>query len=213
MGKRFRILAGDFDIYPNVTDFEIVTEENVKHLSGTLGGALVGGLFLGGTGTLVGALVGGEDKEITIVATFKGEKKALVKVNSAMLEQLHKQVFSANLRAERGELTFSERHGSILNPIGQAIALFLMVTTGFVLIPAGITQHMGSLSIMGSVLFLVSLGLLNEFRKRMNKLITRFSKIMIALIILLNAAILVGVMSNSEETSETQQVNQASPSR
>lgn len=49
MGKRFRILAGDFDIYPNVTDFEIVTEENVKHLSGTLGGALVGGLFLGGT--------------------------------------------------------------------------------------------------------------------------------------------------------------------
>ena len=76
MGKRFRILAGDFDIYPNVTDFEIVTEENVKHLSGTLGGALVGGLFLGGTGTLVGALVGGEDKEITIVATFKGEKKS-----------------------------------------------------------------------------------------------------------------------------------------
>ena len=130
-----------------------------------------------------------------------------------MLEQLHKQVFSANLRAERGELTFSERHGSILNPIGQAIALLLMVTTGFVLIPAGITQHMGSLSIMGSVLFLVSLGLLNEFRKRMNKLITRFLKIMIALIILLNAAILVGVMSNSEETSETQQVNQASPSR
>ena len=174
---------------------------------------MVGGLFLGGTGTLVGALVGGEDKEITIVATFKGEKKALVKVNSAMLEQLHKQVFSANLRAERGELTFSERHGSILNPIGQAIALFLMVTTGFVLIPAGITQHMGSLSIMGSVLFLVSLGLLNEFRKRMNKLITRFLKIMIALIILLNAAILVGVMSNSEEMSETQQVNQASPSR
>ena len=208
MGKRFRILAGDFDIY-----FEIVTEENVKRLSGALGGALVGGLFLGGTGTLVGALVGGEDKEITIVATFKGEKKALVKVNSAMLEQLHKQVFSANLRAERGELTFSERHGSILNPIGQAIALFLMVTTGFVLIPAGITQHMGSLSIMGSILFLVSLGLLNEFRKRMNKLITRFLKIMIALIILLNAAILVGVMSNSEETSETQQVNQASPSR
>ena len=204
MGKRFRILAGDFDI---------VTEENVKRLSGALGGALVGGLFLGGTGTLVGALVGGEDKEITIVATFKGEKKALVKVNSAMLEQLHKQVFSANLRAERGELTFSERHGSILNPIGQAIALFLMVTTGFVLIPAGITQHMGSLSIMGSILFLVSLGLLNEFRKRMNKLITRFLKIMIALIILLNAAILVGVMSNSEETSETQQVNQASPSR
>ena len=47
----------------------------------------------------------------------------------------------------------------------------------------------------------------------MNKLITRFLKIMIALIILLNAAILVGVMSNSEETSETQQVNQASPSR
>ena len=185
MGKRFRILAGDFDIYPNVTDFEIVTEENVKRLSGALGGALVGGLFLGGTGTLVGALVGGEDK----------------------------QVFSANLRAERGELTFSERHGSILNPIGQAIALFLMVTTGFVLIPAGITQHMGSLSIMGSILFLVSLGLLNEFRKRMNKLITRFLKIMIALIILLNAAILVGVMSNSEETSETQQVNQASPSR
>ena len=72
---------------------------------------------------------------------------------------------------------------------------------------------MGSLSIMGSILFLVSLGLLNEFRKRMNKLITRFLKIMIALIILLNAAILVGVMSNSEETSETQQVNQASPSR
>ena len=52
MGKRFRILAGDFDVYPNVTDFEIVTEENVKRLSGTLGGALVGGLFLGGTGTL-----------------------------------------------------------------------------------------------------------------------------------------------------------------
>ena len=57
MGKRFRILAGDFDIYPNVTDFEIVTEENVKHLSGTLGGALVGGLFLGGTAVIPARLL------------------------------------------------------------------------------------------------------------------------------------------------------------
>lgn len=130
-----------------------------------------------------------------------------------MLEKLHKQVFSAKLRAERGELTFSERHGGILNPIGQGIALFLMVTTGFILIPTGITRHAGSLFIMGSVLFLVSLGLLNEFRKRMNKPITRFLKIMIAFIILLNIVMLIGVMSHSGETSEKPQVTQASPSK
>ena len=52
MGKRFRILAGDFDIYPNVTDFEIVTEENVKHLSGTLVGLWLAACFLAGQGPL-----------------------------------------------------------------------------------------------------------------------------------------------------------------
>ena len=75
MGKRFRILAGDFDIYPNVTDFEIVTEENVKHLSGTLGGALVGGLFLGGAGTLVGALVGAKIRKSPSLLLLKAKKK------------------------------------------------------------------------------------------------------------------------------------------
>ena len=88
-----------------------------------------------------------------------------------------------------------------------------MVTTGFILIPTGITRHAGSLFIMGSVLFLVSLGLLNEFRKRMNKPITRFLKIMIAFIILLNIVMLIGVMSHSGETSEKPQVTQASPSK
>lgn len=85
----------------DIVSMEIASEENIKRLGGTIGGALVGGILLGGVGAIVGGMGSGQKTETTLIIGFKNGDKCLgVANNSDMVKVLRAHIF--NLEQKSG---------------------------------------------------------------------------------------------------------------
>jgi len=72
----------------NVERIEVITEENQKHLLGTLGLGLAGGLLLGPLGLLAGVLAGGRRKEVCFIIWLKDGRKILAAADTKAFQQI-----------------------------------------------------------------------------------------------------------------------------
>ena len=83
----------------DIHSVEVVTEENIKRLGGTLGWGLAGGALLGPAGLLAGVLLGGKKKQVTFVCTFTDGKRILATTDPPTFRYFRTADFSA-LRAQ-----------------------------------------------------------------------------------------------------------------
>ncbi len=95
----------------DIVNIEVASEESVKSLGWTTGGALAGAALAGGIGAIVGAIGSGQGTYSTIVVTFRDGKKSLAKANSTMMEVLRAHIFRLSSNPEREEVW---RNSSIL---------------------------------------------------------------------------------------------------
>ncbi len=72
---------------------DVVSEESVKRMSGTIGWGAVGALALGPIGLLAGVLAGGRKKEVTFAAKFKDGRKMFATTDSDTFIKLQAAVF------------------------------------------------------------------------------------------------------------------------
>ncbi len=109
----------------DIVGIEIASEEAVKRLGGTIGGALVGGAILGGVGAIVGAIGSGSTTESTIFVHFKGGETALAVANSDMMRAIREHLF--NLEHTPGYIEkFSATQSFFLRPAFVIPFLFLL---------------------------------------------------------------------------------------
>ena len=76
-----------------VKSVEVLTEENVKKIGGTVGWGIAGGVLLGPVGLLAGLLLGGKGKNVTIVVKFKDGRKLLATVNNETYVEIKSALF------------------------------------------------------------------------------------------------------------------------
>ncbi|WP_435952748.1 hypothetical protein [Dryocola sp. BD626] len=70
--------------YPKskIASLEVSGGAKGKNVAGTAGGALVGGVLLGGFGVLVGALAGGNKNQTIFAVEFNDGKKSLLEMKT-----------------------------------------------------------------------------------------------------------------------------------
>jgi hypothetical protein len=69
----------------NIEQIEIVTEENKKKFTGSVGWGIVGGLALGPIGALAGVLSGGRSKETLLACTLKDGRMFIAKTTDSKM--------------------------------------------------------------------------------------------------------------------------------
>lgn len=72
-----------------VTEFQIVTEDNVKTLTGAVGWGAAGAVVLGPVGLLAGLLLGGTKKQVAFFCRFADGRKILGRTEPFVIETLH----------------------------------------------------------------------------------------------------------------------------
>lgn len=71
-----------------IVEFKIVTEDNIKTISGTLGWGTAGALALGPVGLLAGLLLGGKKKHVAFFCRFADGRKLMAKSEPFVIELL-----------------------------------------------------------------------------------------------------------------------------
>ncbi|MTI95926.1 MAG: hypothetical protein FH749_10660 [Firmicutes bacterium] len=77
----------------SIEELEVVTERDVKKLSGTLGWGAIGGIAFGPVGLLGGLLIGGRRTQVTFVARFKDGRKLLASTDSKTYSKIRAACF------------------------------------------------------------------------------------------------------------------------
>lgn len=85
----------------NISSLEIATEENIKSISGTFAGGIIGGVILGPVGMIGGLLLGGNKKEVTFAATFNDGKKIFATTDSLTFTKIQAVHFDSLANQEK----------------------------------------------------------------------------------------------------------------